>query len=112
MSQDKRATRGLIALISRLPKSLLAEISPNAITLKKGIKFPMVLLCWSCGSLVSANIIFIKCFNEIWKAKELAEMPVLSSVCLVLGVTGCFMFIYTLNIAMRYYENIDVIPIF
>ena len=39
-------------------------------------------------------------------------MPVLSSVCLVVGVTGCFMFLYTLNIAMRYYENIDVIPVF
>ena len=72
----------------------------------------MVLLCWSCGSLVSANILFIKCFNELWKAGELSSMPFLSYLCLVIGITGCFMFLYTLNIAMRYYDNIDVIPVF
>ena len=30
----------------------------------------------------------------------------------ILGSAGCFIMIYVLNIAMRYYDNLDVIPIF
>ena len=30
----------------------------------------------------------------------------------ILGSSGCFIMIYVLNIAMRYYDNLDVIPIF
>ena len=29
----------------------------------------------------------------------------------ILGSAGCFIMIYVLNIAMRYYDNLDVIPI-
>ena len=66
----------------------------------------------SCGSLVASNIIFLKCFGEILKAGEYQEMKGLVIACLTLGILGGLMFIFTLNVAMRYYDNIDVIPVF
>ena len=39
-------------------------------------------------------------------------MPIFAVSMFILGCTGCFIMIYVLNIAMRYYDNLDVIPIF
>lgn len=39
-------------------------------------------------------------------------MPLFASACFFFGVLGCFVMLYVLNVAMRYYDNIDVIPIY
>ena len=91
---------------------MLEEISPRSVSLYKRIKVPMVLSTWTCGLLTATNLVLVKCFGEIVKAGEFWEMPLLASACFCFGGIGCFVLIYVLNIAMRYYDNIDVIPIF
>ena len=39
-------------------------------------------------------------------------MPVFACSMFVAGCSGCCLLIYVLNIAMRYYDNLDVMPIF
>ena len=110
--RKRRAARGLIALISSLSEEMVEEISSRSVTAYKRIKWSMVLLTWTCGLLTATNLVMMKCFGEIVKAGDFNEMPVLASTCLFFGGFGCFTLIYVLNVAMRYYDNIDVIPIF
>ena len=72
----------------------------------------MVLLTWTCGLMTATNLVLCKCFGEIVKAGDFWEMPLLAVGCAISGTLGCFIMIYILNVAMRYYDNIDVIPIF
>lgn len=106
------STRALIAQVGSLPKQTIEEISPRSLSLQKNLKAPLVLMCWSIGLITALNLVFIKCFGEIVRSGEVKEKPILSSVCFFFGATGSLMMIYVLNIAMRYYDNIDVIPIF
>ena len=106
------APRALIELLSSLPSDLIEEISPRSASLHANIKVPMVLMSLSAGLLTAINLVFAKCFGEIIKAQEFAWAPIFASSCFVLGTLGCFLMIYVLNLAMRYYNNLDVIPIF
>ena len=62
--------------------------------------------------ITALNLVLMKCFGEIVRAGEFSEKPIIASTCFFFSGAGCFMMIYVLNIAMRYYDNIDVIPIF
>ena len=62
--------------------------------------------------MTATNLVLCKCFGEIVKAGDFWEMPLLAAGCAIGGTLGCFTMIYILNVAMRYYDNIDVIPIF
>ena len=62
--------------------------------------------------MVACNLVFMKCFGEVVKAGQFTEMPVFASANFFLGTSGCFIMIYVLNVAMQYYDNLDVMPIF
>ena len=91
---------------------MLEEISPRSVNLQRSIKAPMIFMTWTCGLMTATNLVLIKCFGEIIKAQEFGEMPLFASACFFFGVLGCFVMLYVLNVAMRYYDNIDVIPIY
>ena len=102
----------MIALVTSLSEEMVEEISPRSVILNSRIKVSLVLLTWTCGTLVATSLVLVKCFGEIVKAGEFFDMPFLASACFCFGGIMCFVMIYVLNLAMRYYDNIDVIPIF
>ena len=72
----------------------------------------MVLMTWSCGLLGAINVALIKSFGEILTSGGFFSMPYTAAGCLVAGVSGSVLMLYLLNLSMRYYNNIDVMPIY
>ena len=80
--------------------------------LKKYVKVPMVLLAWSTATFSGMNLTLLKCFGEIIKAGDFMQLPVMTSFLVVFAISGAILQIIVLNIAMKYYNNIDVMPVY
>ena len=106
------ATRVLIALLSSLSEEIVDEISPRSASLRRRIKTPLVFMAWACGLLSGINLVLMKGFGEILTSHGFHEMPYTATGCLLGGVAGALLMLYLLGLAMRYYNNIDVMPIY
>ena len=71
---------------------------------------PMVLLVWSVGICSAVNLSLFKFYGEILTQNEFWKMPVLASALLVLGLAGAIIQIVILNVTMRLYNNLDIMP--
>ena len=105
-------TRILIQLVNSLPKDLIQEISPKSLRLHRFVKVPLVFMTWSAGLLVATNLSIGKALGEIVFRFEFWRMPIFSSSLFFAGCLVSGLVAYTISISMRYYDNIDVIPMF
>ena len=111
-SDPRRPARVLLTLIDKCPLELIQRISPGSKRLKNNLKVPLVLLCWSCGVLNGSALTFLKVCGEITNSPEAAENVFFA---LLMGALGCLcagINIYILNLSMRFYPNLDVMPIY
>ena len=72
----------------------------------------MVLLAWSTATFSGMNLTLFKCFGEIIKEGDFMQLPIMSSCLVVFAISGAIIQIIMLNIAMKYYNNIDVMPVY
>ena len=107
-----RPPRVLISLIDQLPYSMITEISARSTSLKRNIKIPMVLLIWSTATFSGLNVCLLKCFGEILAVNDFWTMPFMVSSLIVAIICGAILQIIILNMALRYYNNLDVIPVY
>lgn len=94
-----------------LPQELVEEISSESLCLKYFIKIPLVFMTLSCGLIVSTNATLAKCAGEVIIAGEYDKAPTLVKVCIFFAGLGAISFQIFVSFAMRYYDNISVIPI-
>ena len=109
-SDPRRPARVLINLIDKCPIELILKMSPGSRRLKKNLKVPMIFLCWSCGVVNGCSLVFLKICGEIVNSPE-AHNHILFTV--LMGAMGglCAVFnVYALNMSMKYYQNLDVMP--
>lgn len=69
-------------------------------------------MTWSAGLIVAINLVLGKTFGEIFLSHVFWKMPTLSASCLLFACLGCLLVVYLLSVSMRYYDNIDVIPMY
>lgn len=91
---------------------MIEEISPRSLTVKRWLKAPMVLLVWSCGTFAGQNLCFFKAFGEIVSSHDFWNKPIMACFLFLLGAVGGLTQIFILNIAMRYYNNLDIMPVY
>lgn len=72
----------------------------------------MVLLCWSCGVLNGSSLVFIKVGGEVFNSEEAKENAMFWLLMVSLGAICSGTQAYCLNLGMKYYNNIDVMPIY
>ena len=53
-----------------------------------------------------------KAFGEILESRDLWNMPIMSFTILVAGLIGALVQIFFLNLAMKYYNNLDIMPVY
>ena len=80
--------------------------------LHRFIKVPLVFMTWSLGLMIATNLVLAKTFGEIILSHVFWKMPVLAGTCWATASIGCLFVVYVLSLAMRYYDNIDAIPMF
>ena len=109
---NRPSERVLLSIIDQTPLQQIEKVSARSVPLKKYMKVPMVLLAWSTATLSGMNLVLLKCFGEILKAGDFNRMPLFTSLLLVFALSGAVFQIIVLNIAMKYYSNIDVMPVY
>ena len=72
----------------------------------------MVLLSWSTATFSGMNLTLLKCFGEIIKQGDFSSLPIMTSCLLVFAVSGAIIQIVMLNIGLKYYNNIDLMPVY
>ena len=79
---------------------------------KRWLKAPMVLLVWSTATFTGQNLCMFKSFGEIITSNDFYEMPIMAIFILLTGLIGGVVQMFILNIAMRYYNNLDIMPVY
>lgn len=101
----------MIQILSYFPKDVLHEVSPKiASKIKPQVKLPMVLMMGVCGIMAGVCTIFFKFVGEMVESGEFSVAPLLTISLTVFGFVASWVLFYTLNWAMRYYDQLDVIP--
>lgn len=91
-------------------------MAPNSISLKKSAKVPLLILSWSAGLIGALNIVFFKVAGEILKVHGVdgqnayKEAPLYLFV--MIGGLGAALCVGILNMAMRNYNQLEVMPIY
>ena len=111
-SEPRRPARVLITLIDKCPAELIKRLSPGSKRLKANLKVPLVLLCWSCGVLNGSSLAFCKVCLEITNSPEAAENVFFALLMGGLAGLTAAVNIYILNLSMKFYPNLDVMPIY
>ena len=62
--------------------------------------------------MIATNLVLAKCFGQIVLSHVFWKMPLLAGSCIFTASVGCVFVLYVLSLAMRYYDNIDAIPMF
>ena len=103
----------LLGLLGKLPKELIAEISPEVgMKLRSNIKMPIILLTLCAGLCGGSSIVFMKSFGEIVNGPEVSGHVFFALILVNVGFAAGAMQCYLLNLSMKYFNNIDVMPIY
>lgn len=106
----------LIQVILDTDEKVLAEVAPNSISLKRFVKVPLFILTWSAGMCGSLSMVFGKVAGEILKMNGVDGFNTFKEVpfylFIALAMFSAFMAVIILNMAMRNYNQLEVMPIY
>lgn len=101
--------RQLVLIIQEMPDSLVANVSSEAVMVRQRIKWPLVLVCLSAGILSAFTQVFFKYFGEA-RLSEKKNIYLIVSM-LLCGIVFGVIQLLTVNVAMKYYNQVDVVPL-
>ena len=104
--------RLLIRVLTIFPKELIAEISPRSDRIRKTARLPMLSLLCCTGVLAGYSAVLFKYFAELLVAGQSIKVAAMSFSILAVALFTNFLQLIFLNISMKYYDQLDVIPVF
>ena len=87
-------------------------MSPGSERFKNNIKAPLVFLCLTCGLMNGTSLVLVKVGGEGYRIAEEGESVVFPIIMGFIGIQCAGFQMLCLNIAMKYYNNLDVQPIY
>lgn len=112
LRDPRRPGRVLIALLDKCPAQLVVKISPGSKEIKNNLKVCLVLMCCSCGVMNGCALMFLKVGGEILNSDEFKKNIFFSLLMVVCGLSCAATQTIFLNLSMKYYNNLDVMPIY
>ena len=98
--------------MDKCPAEVILKMSHDSQHLKNNLKVPMVLLCWGSGLSGGCSLSLLKCCGTIAYGSEASGNPFLALGLGIAGVGSALIQTYLLNLGMKYFNNIDVMPIY
>ena len=95
-----------------MDKELLEKVSPSSCTVKYFIKVPMVFLVWASSMQSSLSVVMLKLFGELIQSDSAGSHWYMMLFLVVLMILSSFTQIHLINMAMKYYDQVEVVPIF
>ena len=91
---------------------MLKKVSPRSVGLKSWVKAPLLFLIFTTACQSGLTIAFTKLTTELAESHVMWDnMGLVVILILVIIVSGMTQ-VHTLNLAIKYYEQVLVIPIF
>ena len=109
---EPQVPRLLIRVLTIFPKELILEISPSSDRIRKSARLPMVSLLCCTGLLAGYSAVLFKYFAELVVGGKSIKVAALSFPILAAALFTNFLQLIFLNISMKYYDQLDVIPVF
>ena len=78
--------------------------------LKRVIKIPMVLLCLTTSLCGGTSLVLVKCCLAIVSSVQLTRHAIFAIVLGSAGLAAAGLQCFALNLGMKYYRNLDVMP--
>ena len=102
----------LIEALNDIDDELLEQVSSRSKTVKYYIKMPMILTICTSALQSGLTIVFLKLLTELGESGDLFDhMGLVVTMALAMGLSGT-MQLHMLNLAMKYYDQIEAIPIY
>lgn len=70
----------------------------------------MILVLGVCGIVSGITATFFKFLGELIESHDFTDYPMMTISLFLMATLGAYVLFYTINWAMRYYEQLDVIP--
>ena len=102
----------MIEIINDMDRELLEKVSPSSRTVKNFIKVPLVFLVWASSMQSSLSVIMLKLFGELIQSGSSGTYWFLMIFLVVMMFLSSLMQIHIINLAMKYYDQVEVVPIF
>ena len=112
LKDPRRPGRVLIALIDKCPADLVVKISPSSSVIKNNLKVVLVLMCTLGGIINGCAVIFVKVGLEVLFSDEFSDNIFFALFVPFCGVSCVGVQMLFLNLSMKYYNNLDVMPIY
>ena len=104
--------RLLIRILTLFPEELIKEISDRSDKLRKTSKLPMLFLLTSSGWLAGYSAAYFKLFGELLVEGASLDAALMAFSLLGVACASQILQLVFLNLSMKYYDQLDVIPIF
>ena len=112
INEVERPARVLIDIINDLDKEVLEKVSPASATIKRFIKWPMIFLVWASSMQSSLSVVMLKLFGELIQSGSAKNHWFMMLFLVVMLVLSSSLQVHLLNLAMKYYDQVEVVPIF
>ena len=108
----RQIPRVLIQILCIFPRTLVNEVSPRSECIRKSARMPMLFLLVCSGLLGGYSVTLFKLLGELFVGKAYKTNVFLTFALLAVGLLANLLQLLFLNISMRYYDQLDVVPIF
>ena len=71
----------------------------------------MILLVWASSCQSSLSVVMLKLFGELIQSASAKDHVFMMLFLVVLLILSAIMQIHLLNLAMKYYDQVEVVPI-
>ena len=104
--------RVLIQAMNIFPRELILEVSPRAKILRYTVRMPLVLIISCAGVLFSSFNVIFKCTGEMNSGGVHEGNSPLVVALYIIGILFAILSFVFMNMAMKYYDLLDITPIY
>jgi len=108
----ERPLRTLVDTINACPPDVLKTMSPKSENLKKRIKMPMILFLLCTAIMSGISMVMMKMIGELVSSDSHKEHWFLLTIMAILLSTSGLLQLHVLNMAMKFYDQLEVVPVY
>ena len=94
------------------PEEIISEVSPQSLLIRRTAKLPMFVILVGAGLIGGIATTFYKIIGELAIENDLTKDGWFVVILLLVGILANLIMLYLINIAMKYYDQLEVIPVF
>ena len=99
-------------MLRMFPAEIIHEVSPRSSCVRRTAKFPMFFLLVCTGLIGGVTTTLFKMVSDLLVQHDVSHDFLFFMILLTLAIPGNGLQLYFINVSMKYYDQIEVIPVF